>query len=396
MRKASSIIITITLGLVLLILLFIGFHLLTSGNSRDPLKDATNENASEPFDNAETSYTIEVTEPKVGDVVKLYGYRFRVPGSLYEVPNESAVTFNYMSNETGDNMTVHVYTGNDMEGILTALDDYFYGDILNLMTYFPVSVLEENLDCYEQVTPEGSIAIIYNDGNQKYYMFVPISEMYLLIESDEMIYMTESAETVVFSNPADDPMTEHTYSMYEVTAIENTRNQLTDGATAGSTADLRTDVPTGGVSYTSEADDETRKEILNYESFKWNPDGTSDNTSASLDVNSTTAKASEWVLASQSAYSFTDNGLRLHTLRATRNNESFSVEGKVTNQLPTDRPYVLCVKFLNSQHELLGVGVVDKRPEPISGNGVAEWSYILKTDSGIDLQDIYALQFYMY
>lgn len=399
MKRVVSILTTVVMSIVLLVLLFVFVRLLTdskASTSFDRLSDSSPVEVLDEWDFEEDNGVELVEDSHEGDVVTVQGYNFRVPGNLFEVPPASARNFNYCSSNDGLTKSVNYNQSSNIDNLLTDLEDYFNGDVEAIQTYIPVNTQSENLTCYRQDTNDGSLAIVYNNANSHYYMFVPLTEVYLCIDSEEMLYFTTDTRTVIFGDPAKDPMTYHTYSMYETTAMQNTINQLTDGEYDVDLSQLPTEVDAGSTTYTSEADNETRRQMLQYSSFDWNEDGTSSGTSMVIDTTSETAKASEWILTSSSAYSFTNNSIKLHSLRAARNTETFSVEGKVTNQLSYERPYVLVIKFLNSEHGLLGVGVVDKRSEPIEPSNVADWEYVLSSDSGIDLQAITALQFEVY
>lgn len=330
-----------------------------------------------------------------GDVIKYYGQRFRIDGTLVSTETVQNGYVNYVSNDSNSHqMTLQISYGVDQ--LLEALDDYFVGDYAAMMSLLPINVMEENLTFYMQDTANGAVAEIYNNADDKYYMFVPVTDVYIFITSDGIVYITEAAETVVFGDPGEDPMYSHTYNMYEVTAVENTRNALTDGTYDNSEDHMTTEVTGTAATYTSSADNETRKTMLNLGNYTWDKDGTSSDTSMTIDTTSSTAKASEWVLTASSPYSFTDNALKLHTLKAVRTADTFTVSGKVNNTLTTDRPYVLLIKFLNSDRELLGIRVIDKRNEKIPPNDATDWSYVLNADGGIAIADIYALQFEVY
>ena len=399
MSKVGSIIVTVVLSVLLIIAVFVGFRLAFDSPTESEAYDLAESLDTAPIDvltPEEGDYVEIVVDTGKGDVAKIYNYNFRVSGELVVVPGSTDGYFDYLCHTDGSKKTVTYTQGVLTDSVMDNMAEYFKGNTADLVQNLPVTTVPENLTFYMQETMQGNIPIIYNEGDAKYYMLVPMSTMLVVIESEEMLYMTEDAETVIFGDPSEDPMTYHTYSMYEITAIENTRNQLSGGTLVGTTDTLPTDVSGVASTYTSEADNDTRKQMLSYAGLDWRKDGTSPNTSSKLDVTSAVSKASEWVLTSSSPYSFTDNAIKLHSLRATRNTESFAVEGKCSNQLSLERPYVVLIKFLNSDDELLGVGVVDKRSEPIEANGVSEWDYLLNTDSGIDLQEIYALQFEVY
>lgn len=367
------------------------------------LGDATYDASNELMDAMDQVVdTVNESRPNViydnnkGDVVKFNGYKFRIGGTLLSTDTISEGYTDYLSFDgQSHNISTQLCYGND--DLLEAVDSYIQGDYEPIKSYLPVSVLDENIECYLQDTPDGVIAEIYDNSSEKWYMFVPMTDVYMLLTADDMIMMSRSAETVIFGDPSEDVMDEHTYNMYEVSAIENTRNQLTDGEfTPDETEEMATEVSGTSSTYTSAADNETRKQMLNMGNYTWKSDGTSDDTNMIVDLTSTTAKASEWVLTTSAPYAFTDNSLRLHSLKAVRNAEAFTVTGKLTNQLATDRPYVIILKFLNSNDELLGIRVIDKRNEKIPPNDVSDWSYVLNVDSGISIGDINALQFEVY
>lgn len=366
------------------------------GGAANAMMDVLEQATDQVADSVNGARPDTIYDNNKGDVVKFNGYKFRIGGTLVSTETVSQGYVDYIAFDgSNHSITSQLCYGNDE--ILTAVDEYIQGDYKSLQNHLPVPTLDDNLECYMQDTPDGVIAEIYDLGSMKWYMFVPMTDVYMLLTSDDMIMMSRSAETVIFGDPSTDPMTTHTYSMYEANAVENTRNALTDGEyNPVSGEELNTEVQGTSATYTSAADNETRKQMLNMGNYVWKPDGTSEDTNMIVDLTSTTAKASEWVLTTSSPYAFSDNALRLHSLKAVRNAEAFTVSGKLTNQLSTERPYVIIIKFLNSNDELLGLRVIDKRNEKIPPNDVADWSYILSVDSGISIGDINALQFEIY
>lgn len=386
-----------TLMLVLLVVTetFTLFRMLTGSPIQEKIDEAQDNweaddlSVWDPVEGPEVVY-----DSGVGDVVKYNNQKFRVNGSLMSTDTIDSGYADYMI-EDGSIHKITMQTCYGVDTLLEYLDLYFEGDYEMLVTMLPVNTTEENLEYYKQETSDGSIAMIYNDGDYKYYMFVPVTDVYLLITADDIVYWTDSAETVVFGDPSQDPMYNHTFNSYELGAIENTRNKLTDG-TYENNDNITTQVTGTAETYTSSADNEMRKQMLNYGNYQWKPDGTSDSTGMTIDLTSTTAKASEWVLEGSTPYAFTDNALKLHTLKATKSADSFNLTGKITNQIAASRPYVIVIKFLNNDKELLGLRVIDKRNEPIPANDVADWSYVLNLDGGIDIAEIRALQFEIY
>jgi len=358
----------------------------------DALFDATDS----LVDNVNANAPSIIYDTGKGDVVKFNDYKFRIGGTLMNTDTISQGYTEYLCDD-GNIHSITSQTCYGNEELLDAIDKYIQGDYELIKHYLPVTIQDENLQCYLQDTPDGVLAEVYDDGSQKWYMFVPMTDVYMLLTSDDMIMMSRDAETVIFGDPSVDVMSEHTYSMYEMQAVENTRNALTDGSYVPTEDEEMSGEVTGtSATYTSAADNETRKQMLNMANYSWKSDGTSEDTNMIVDLTSTTAKASEWVLTTSSPYAFTDNALRLHSLKAVRNAETFNVSGKLTNQLASERPYVIILKFLNANDELLGIRVLDKRNEKIPPNDVADWAYVLSIDSGISIGDINALQFEIY
>lgn len=402
MKKVLGVIAAISLSIVILFeVLFLILGVLLKKNI-DTLGDAFISATDQLDSMVEQAVSIrrqdgpeEIYDNGKGDVVKFNNYKFRVAGKLMStdtIPNGYA---DYLT-EDGDKHTVTMQVCYGTEGLLAALELYFEGDYSLISTYLPVTVLEENIEYYMQDTPDGVIAEMYNAGDSKWYMYIPMGDTYMLLTAEDKLAFSREAETVLFGDPSSDVMSSHTYSMYETTAIENTRNMLTDGSYDSSNEHINTEVTGTAATYTSPADNEKRKQMVNMQNYSWNSDGTSDDTNMTVDLTSTTAKASEWVLTASSPYAFADNALRLHTLKAVRNAETFTLSGKLTNQITAERPYAIVIKFLNSDNELLGLRVIDKRNEPIPANDVADWSYVLSSDSGIALGEINAVQFEIY
>ena len=142
-----------------------------------------------------------------------------------------------------------------------------------------------------------------------------------------------------------------------------------------------------------------RDSIVSYANCVWNADGTSSNSSLKIDLTSTSAKASEWVLKSEhTSYTYTDSGLNLTGLNGMRDSTAglFELSGKIQNLENYSRPYALAIMFMDSNGQLLGVKVVDGRTNPIEANGVGEFSVrISKTVDKINVSDIYSVMFSM-
>lgn len=366
----------------------------------------------------------EATQPDVnGDVVAIDANRFRVNG-LTTNKSTDQTGYAYYSSVDDSNASHYiqykeVLDKSTVDGFHNALTSYFDGDSEGLVSLLEVNTVPENIQEYQQTFTDGAIPILFDSGSGLYFMFLDCVNSYYLLQCDEPFCVSDDKVSLHYGNAADDPMTTHAWSMYEAGAIDNTRKALMDNDQAldsytqtGTVESGTSAVSNGGVtvdiagnSYTNQSevsdssalyvtpeDDAARELLVSYGSKKFGADGTAEDGSGSIDISSTSAKASEWVLT-ETQYSYTDYGITLNGLSGRRTSSLFEVNGSASNTVSAARPWVLVIKFMGADNTLLGVKVIDNRANPIPADGVSQFSVQLGASDEIQFSDIVAIQF---
>lgn len=330
-----------------------------------------------------------------GDVIKLNGFNFRVEGIIEEQPADYETSARYYRDDVEKNISYIIMDdSNDIkETIVNYINGYYteYKICLGLADtgdyeYYMYDVMDQ------------TVTVLHDVATDKYYTILPMSEQYMIVTADTEFYLTTDKATIIFGNPEENPMTAHTYSTYELGAITNTQAALrkTDAGFVATNTTYSPSTSTNVITYTNESDDKTRAQMAKYGEYKWNSDGTSSDTKVTLDLTSAIAKASQWILASDSTYSWSDNGLSVSGLQATKSAEQFTLKGTVSNLLSTERPWVLVVKLLDDKGGLLSVKVVDMRNMPLAGKQKAEFSVLATAKEDIPVEKIKSIQFDIY
>ena len=216
--------------------------------------------------------------------------------------------------------------------------------------------------------------------------------------------VTDEKLTVHYVDPNEDPLRSRVYSQYELDAVNNTIAKMDeedladfDGTVLNSNND--NNVSSDSQTWNNETSKAARDKIVSYANCEWNADGTSSNSSLNVNLTSSSAKASEWVLKSEhTSYSYTDSGLNLTGLNGMRDSTAglFELSGKIQNLENYPRPYAIAIMFLDANGQLLGVKVVDGRTSPIESNGVGEFTVrISKTVDKINVSEIDSVMFSM-
>ena len=327
-----------------------------------------------------------------GDVISIGANRFRIDGTMTDDSNTS---MGYIYYATLDTQEPRLLTYKDVDSNVTefhvALNSYLSGLPDDLVKFIPVATRSENLTYYQQNYVEGVIPVIYDDASEQYYMFLDCGSFYYIIYAKDTFCLTDARLTVHYSDAADDHLRSHEFNTYEVGAVTNTRNQLSDGSydgdpikkgSASSTADT----------YTSKDDDDVRNMLVAYSKYDWLSDGTSNDTRMLIDITSAEAKKSEWVLT-ETQYAYNINGLTLNGMYAKRTPSLFTVEGDLTNTIDAERPWVMVIKFMDRNGGLLGLKVLDNRNIRLAAKGTTRFSCDLGSSEGIDIDTIYAIQF---
>lgn len=347
----------------------------------------------------------EVPEPEDGDVVKIGNVRIKLSGEADDTSSNTSQYIIYADLETRNPIQFSYMEHTERFDLLSmAIANYFDNPASTegITKLLPVNVMPENLTFYQQSLSDQNIPVVYDNASDCYYMFYPDKDSYYVFSSKKPFKITTDKVTVHYKDPNDDPLRSHTYSAYEVNAVENTLNAMDDDDKAGYDGTVLSNTTTQDVAnnYTTEAASNTRNTIVSYAGKKWNKDGTSVDGNYMIDLTSNDAKASEWVLKSEhTSYSYTTDGLNLTGLQGKRDSAAgvFELSGKIQNLDKASRPYALAVIFVDSTGQLLGVKVVDNRTNPIEANGVSEFSVTVNTTAdGFDVADISSVMFKLY
>lgn len=321
-----------------------------------------------------------------GDVCRMYDNNFRIEGSLLTTESADAgvITYTDIDGIVQDIKAVKMI---DVSDATNAIELYLQGDYVEFNEYLPDGVNSELTEYYYySVDGESHMNCIHDAENEMYYSIIPYGQEYLLVSSPRMFYVTMDAETIQFDDPTKDPLTYHVRSVYEEMAVANTIMALQGqrGVSVSNSSGL----------YNTEADKQKRRDMVSYNNNTWNPDGTSDGSPDTIDTKSPAAKASQWTLQATSPYSYVTNGLKLYGLYGVKSSDNFSIEGTVQNLFDSERPWVILIKYIDNDGNLIALRAIDNTDTPIHGNGTGTFSYTLSND--VALSSITAVQFDLY
>lgn len=423
-----DVLICIVLGIVIVAEVIFGFRMLQNKWTKDTaavIQQSTDYGKKVGLVETVFSWP-EVTYPNEhGDVVEIDENRFQVNGEAVANTSTQAGYCYYASAD--DSNASHyiqykeVVDKGSVDGFHNALVSYFEGDKAGLTTLLPVNTVEENVQAFQQTFTDGAIPVLYDSGSEMYFMFLDCVSSYYLLQCDEPFVVSEDKVTLHYGNAGDDPMRTHAWSTYEAGAIDNTRRALADkdsvlnsytnpdldniGSSAGQASAGAPSIDQSGNEYTNTSevdsqsqlymtpeDDAARELLVSYGSKKFGEDGTAEDGSTTIDISSTSALASQWVLT-ETQYSYTDYGITLNGLSGRRTSSLFEINGSASNTLSASRPWVLCIKFMGENNVLLGVKVIDNRNSPIPADGVSEFSVQLGASDEIEFSRIVAIQF---
>lgn len=287
------------------------------------------------------------------------------------------------------------------EGIL---DYWNAGDYTKLLNAIGNPWQPESINCFQQTFKGDKVVIIQNTASDSYYMVLDADTSVFILASDLPFLLSDEIATVHFADPAKEYLLAHNYSMYEVTAAENTQYEILDKLINGEDegtfvqAPSYNSTPVTGTSgsYTSAADDNIRKQMVSYADHVWNSDGKSDTTTLMLDITSAEAMKSEWVFTA-TTFSYTRAGLTVSNVHANVSADSVEITCNINNTLNTQRPYVVVLKFIDKNDKLAGYQVLDNRGTPLTSNGVAALSAtIYRKDLTCDGTDVKGVMFEVY
>lgn len=335
-----------------------------------------------------------------GDVIELsdYDIKLKINGTLTDNSMSSFGYYNYSSatDKAAKTIDYDIKTS-AVEDMQSAIDGYWHGDTFSVLSVPQISYNSEELEFYQCTFKSGNVPVIYNSTAGLYYMFVLKDNAYIIVSAEEPFILTDEKATVHFGDPNANPMYSHSYSEYEMYAAENTKRELLDKEEGEEVDNPYTSSNVVGTAetYTSSSDNTIRKQMVSYSRYKWEADGSSKETSLRIDIATEEAKKSEWTLTA-TTYSYEHAGLKLSMLSGKRSSETFFISGNINNLLDSERPYVIVVKFLNSQGQLLGIRVIDSRETPLEPSGVDVFSTTLTKEDTIDMPAITAVQFEVY
>lgn len=409
--KTRNTILGIALSVVLCIVIFFefrtGFYML-----RDHQLSTTQQNINLAANKGQAAVSIDEISvydnvPAVdakGDVIELtdYNVKLKINGVLTDDSMKDYGKYTYSIMETSKPTTLNVeHRTTNTEEFKTALSEFWHANPEALLTACNLSHDTGDVVYYQNTFTSGNVPVIYLGLTGMYYMFMECQDNgYLILSSTEPFSLSNEKVTVHFGKPEENPMLSHTYSEYETLAAENTIKELSDKDKEDSSP-IENPYESTGVSgtadtYTSKADDEVRKQLATLANFEFKSDGTSGETTYSIDITSEEAKKSQWALTS-TEYAYECKGLKLSMLAGKRSKDIFSLSGNINNTLDAERPYVIVVKYLDSNNGLLGISVVDKREQPLGALGVSTFSVnVNPTQNNLDIQKIASVMFEVY
>ena len=335
-----------------------------------------------------------------GEVFEIDGYKLKVKlnGKITGEGFDYYGNLAYSSATNSLANSVNLYKSKEnVTEFKKAYNDYWRGSYSNLLEFMGAAYVEDNITFYQQTYKDGNIPIVYNAGNTLYYMFIDTEDSIIVLSAPEPIAVTDEKVTVHYGDPQANPMLSHTYSDYETLAAENTIRELQEKEQEEKENPYTSgDVVGTSATYTSTSDNNKRKQLASYANYVWDEEGKCSETQLSIDLTSDKAIKSQWKI-SNSAYSYDDSGLIISTLHVTRSASSFTIKGNVTNKIDAERPYVVVLKFLNSESKLLAVRVVDNRTKPLTPLGTGSFEVSLDSEKDkIDTSNITIMQFEVY
>lgn len=338
-----------------------------------------------------------------GDVVNVYTgdnsdpIKIQISG---EITDDSYKEYGYYYYSDPDKVsaTLTIMTEDITEEIKNTIHDFWYGDTTNMyMAMTKGSVTANTLDYYQCSFITGNVPVMYDETAQRYYMLITHKDKYTVIQAPNPFILSDEKVTVHFGDPSLDVPLTHTYSDYETLAAENTIKELLDDDEDESTVidnPYVSDDQPAGDSYTSDTDDRRRDQMVKLGEYTWDVNGTSDQTTMTVDITSQNALKSQWLLTA-TTYTYESAGIKISGLSANRSTSAFKISGNVNNTLTTERPYVMVLKFIDNKGQLVGIKVLDYRTDKLAPEGVAAFSATIPA-SDMAIANIASVMFDIY
>ena len=332
--------------------------------------------------------------------IEPYDLRLEISGVLTSKFDSYANSCFYRS-DTGETRCLYIQNvniGDTVNSFHRAMQDFWYGNTMSICNVVRFSDDITKLKWYQSEAGIKKTLVCENTSNGTWYMLVDRDTSFLIVSAPDAFKLTEAGLTVEYGNPVNNPQLHHVYSPYEELASANQiykllhpkddeeiDNPYTSDGSQGSHA-----------TFTAPEDDSTRERMVSYSKYKWNTNGTSQDTEMVVDLMSEEARRSQWNLDA-TAYSYSANGLSISSVRGSRSNTEFRISGNINNNIDSDRPYVIVIKFLDSDSYLLGLRVIDSRRAPLPPSGVATFNTSISSSiDAIQVQNISAIQFEVY
>lgn len=407
-RMAVGILGAIVMLIVFIMELRIGFNIFERKilNDTDALATISKNagSASVSIDQPFAYPELEGVDPD-GDVIKLgdVDLKVKLNGTYTDSSRESFGVYKYAQAGTNQSMTLTVeHRKENFAEMEDAYKEYIYGDSSVLPQVAGIVLEQSAAQFYQQSYREFTVPVVYSEGTLTYTAFVPLEDEFLVLSAKDPFYISTDKISVHYGDPAQDPMRAHTYSDYEELASINQIRVLLENKIKdedGALDDLENPYKSEGVvgtadTYTSRADNTTRAQLVSYGDYKWEENGTAAGTSMMIDTTSVRAKQSEWKLT-ETVYSYSYVGLQLLNLTGQRTSSMLTISGNIMNELDTERPYVIVVKFIGESDNLLGLSVIDCREKPLLASAHAEFSTSV-TATDVKISDVVAVQFDIY
>lgn len=345
-----------------------------------------------------------------GDIIKVDGLdlNIKLNGYLTDDSDTYAGQYKYADDsKQANNLYVENKVSNLSKYTEGVLSYWSLGTSDNLMNALGYNYQPDNITCYQQSYKDGNIPVLFNSGTNLYYMFIEAPTSFYVLSCAQPFAVTDEMPTSKFKDPSIDVLRNHTYSKWEEMAAEATLKELEEAAKENSSSDNVTpdsnpysssDVAGTASTYTSTTDNNLRKQMVSYSDYTWGADGTADGTTLKIDTTGEEPIKSQWTLT-VTTYKYTYSGLQLSDMNAKRGTQEFYVSGKITNLIATERPYVIVIKLLDTEGNLLGIKVLDNRATPLAaspnGSATFEASFLAST-TNIKTENVTAVQFEIY
>lgn len=402
----GQIILMIVLLLVIMIEVRVGFNLIYNREMQAVavFNDAASSagKARVSIDEVQTYTEVPFTYTD-GDVINVYTgdksepIKIQISGELTD-DSYKEYGYYYYSDPDKISSTLTVMTDDLTEEIKSTIHDFWYGDTTNMYkTMTKGNVTANALDYYQCSFVTGNAPVMYDETAGRYYMIVTHKDKYTVIQAPNPFILSDDKVTVHFGDPSMDVPLSHTYSDYETLAAENTIKELLDESDDEETVidnPYVSDNTVTGDTYTTYTDDKRREQMVKLGEYTWDVNGTSDQTTMTVDITSQNALKSQWLLTA-TTYTYENAGIKISGLSANRSTSAFKISGNVNNTLTTERPYVMILKFIDNKGQLVGIKVLDYRTDKLAPEGVAAFSATIPA-SDMAIANIASVMFDIY